>query len=104
MGLVYEPVDLEREASEDLRGFIEKLLSKPAPGSAGRTGAWRLYRPAVDAERCIKCGICWLYCPDDVISWAPKGLPIIDYSYCKGCGICSSVCPVKAIDMVLEGE
>ena len=59
---------------------------------------------SVDAGRCIKCGICWLYCPDDVISWAPKGLPIIDYSYCKGCGICSSVCPVKAIDMVLEGE
>jgi len=101
VGLVYEPVDLEREAFEDLRGFIEKLLSKPAPGSAGRTG---LYRPAVDAGRCIKCGICWLYCPDDVISWAPKGLTIIDYSYCKGCGICSSVCPVKAIDMVLEGE
>jgi hypothetical protein len=39
--LVYEPVDLEREAFEDLKGFIEKLLSKPAPGSAGRTGAWR---------------------------------------------------------------
>jgi Pyruvate/2-oxoacid:ferredoxin oxidoreductase delta subunit len=73
VGSVYEPVDLEREAFEDLRGFIEKLLSKSALGSAGCTG---LYRPAVDAGRCIKCGICWLYCPDDVISWAPKGLPI----------------------------
>lgn len=104
MGFVYEPRDLEREATEDLKGFIEKLLSKPALGSAGFTGTWKLYKPSIDAERCIKCGICWLYCPDDVITWSPRELPVVDYTYCKGCGICSNVCPVRAITMMLEGE
>ncbi|MEM0366576.1 MAG: 4Fe-4S binding protein [Acidilobaceae archaeon] len=104
MSLKYKPIDLEKEALEDLRGFIDKLLSRPSLGSSGLTGTWRLYKPSIKIDKCIKCGICWLYCPDDVIRWVPKEYPSIDYNYCKGCGICSNVCPVKAIDLIIEGE
>ncbi|NAZ13175.1 MAG: 4Fe-4S dicluster domain-containing protein [Desulfurococcales archaeon] len=80
------------------------LVARPKKGAAGRTGLWRTFRPVVKLDKCIDCGICWLYCPEDVIFWE-KGLKIkIDYEYCKGCGICSSVCPVKAIEMVREEE
>ena len=77
-------------------------LSRPALASACMTGTWRTYKPVVNLQKCIDCGLCWLYCPESVIDWE-KGYKIqIDYTYCKGCGICADVCPVKAIDMTPE--
>jgi pyruvate ferredoxin oxidoreductase delta subunit len=84
----------------------ETLLaaSKPAPGEAGRTGDWRSQTPVVDHDKCSKkdsCFLCWLYCPDGVIT---REFPLeIDIEYCKGCGICAEECPRKAITMV-EGR
>jgi len=46
--------------------------------------------------------MCWLYCPDGVISRTIP--PVIDYEYCKGCGICAEECPTKAITMVEESS
>ena len=83
--------------------------SSPAIGEAGKTGEWRDSFPVIDQKRCIParqnkptCFLCWLYCPDGVIS---KTMPVgIDLEYCKGCGICAQVCPADAITMVNEGE
>lgn len=66
------------------------------------TGSWRSLKPVIDEKKCTGCGLCWLYCPDAVISKDKP--PKIDYKYCKGCGICASECPVEAIIMVAEGE
>ena len=78
--------------------------SKPAAGEAGRTGDWRSQTPVIDQEKCSQqdtCLLCWLYCPDGVIS---RDFPLeIDLEYCKGCGICAEECPRKAITMV-EGR
>ncbi len=82
--------------------FTKYLLSRPAPGSAGATGTWRTYRPVVNQDKCIKCGLCWLYCPEDTIDWLEDKSVRINYDYCKGCGVCAEVCPVKVIDMVKE--
>jgi pyruvate ferredoxin oxidoreductase delta subunit len=78
-------------------------------GDAGNTGSWRVERPIINMELCTpakkqkaSCHLCWLYCPDGVIS---KDLePEIRLEYCKGCGICAEECPTKAIDMVAESE
>ena len=79
-------------------------LSKPAPGSVGRTGTWRTMRPVVNLDKCTGCMVCWLYCPENTIFKTEDGKKVrIDYEYCKGCGVCASVCPFKAIDMVPEG-
>lgn len=104
MEVKYKVLDLDSEGIEDAKMFRDRLLSRPSSGSAGRTGTWRLYRPEISLEKCTRCGICWLYCPDDVISWKPREYPKIDMEYCKGCGVCADVCPVGAIEMVLEGE
>ncbi len=83
--------------------------SKSGPGDAGRTGSWRILRPVIDPGVCIPskrgapaCFMCWLYCPDGVISRTIP--PVIDYEYCKGCGICAEECPTKAITMVEESS
>jgi len=76
-------------------------LAYPQKGSAKKTGYWRIFRPKINYEKCIKCMICWLYCPEGSISII-NNKPVIDYDYCKGCGICANECPVKAIEMVKE--
>lgn len=35
---------------------------------SGNTGSWRLERPKVDYDACIKCGTCAMYCPANVIT------------------------------------
>lgn len=83
--------------------------SSPGIGEAGKTGEWRTSLPVIDESKCTpvkrgkaSCFICWLYCPEAVIS---KTIPVqINLEYCKGCGICTEVCPVKAITMIDEEE
>jgi pyruvate ferredoxin oxidoreductase delta subunit len=65
------------------------------------TGDWRTFRPVIDKEKCTKCLICWIYCPDSSIRWDGKEVKI-NYDYCKGCGICAKECPVDAIEMIKE--
>ncbi len=64
------------------------------------TGAWRTRYPVLDAEKCVKCGMCFLYCPVKSISREEDGSFVISYDYCKGCGICAHECRIKAITMV----
>lgn len=66
-----------------------------------KTGAWRNIRPEIRFEDCIRCGICWKFCPDMSIEIEDE-LPVVNYDYCKGCGICAEECPVKCILMVEE--
>ncbi|MBC7080788.1 MAG: 4Fe-4S binding protein [Thermoplasmatales archaeon] len=81
---------------------MKTSISYPTEGAMGKTGTWRVFRPVVNAEKCIKCYRCWIFCPDCAIEI--DDFPVIDYDYCKGCGICSNECPVKAISMEREGK
>lgn len=67
-----------------------------------KTGDWKSMKPILDKEKCIKCGQCWLLCPDMTYSQDEEGYFISNLNYCKGCGICASICPKGAITMVLE--
>ena len=42
-------------------------ISWPQKGVAGETGSWRSHRPVVDAQKCTKCQLCWIYCPEATI-------------------------------------
>lgn len=66
-----------------------------------KTGTWRALAPVVTEEKCIKCKLCYWWCPDSAISITEKGAKV-DYNFCKGCGICANECPVGAINMVRE--
>jgi len=65
---------------------------------------WRIIKPVFNAEHCINCQFCWVYCPDVSIIAKDKKFGHIDYDHCKGCGICVEVCPtpVKSLLMVEE--
>jgi pyruvate ferredoxin oxidoreductase delta subunit len=73
----------------------------PEPGSSVKykTGDWRTYKPVIDQDKCVKCLICWIYCPDMSIDQTDDGGVKVNYDYCKGCGICAQECPVKCISM-----
>jgi 2-oxoacid:acceptor oxidoreductase delta subunit (pyruvate/2-ketoisovalerate family) len=67
------------------------------------TGTWRSIRPVVNEEKCIRCYMCWKYCPDMSIIVGKEGdYPTVDLDHCKGCGICSNECPRGAIKMQRE--
>ena len=69
------------------------------------TGDWKTFTPLRDPEKCTRCVLCALYCPDGAILWTPEiGDIEFDYNFCKGCGICAVQCPTKAITMKLEQE
>ena len=36
------------------------IAAKPSPMLPGD---WRSMRPVVDRAKCVKCAVCWLYCP-----------------------------------------
>ena len=85
--------------------YLKELLapiSIPSKGVAGRTGFWRTFKPIINRDRCTKCLLCWLYCPEGAIIRTEDDSVFVDYDYCKGCGICANECPRKAIKMILE--
>ncbi len=72
------------------------------PGSSREflTGNWRTAcQPETDREKCVKCGLCWAYCPEVAFSVDAEGYYAWDARYCKGCGICAEECPAGAIAM-----
>ncbi|MFB0543448.1 MAG: 4Fe-4S binding protein [Candidatus Bathyarchaeia archaeon] len=62
---------------------------------------WRLFKPVVEADKCRRCWLCVMYCPEGAITRG-EGCPVIDLRFCKGCGICSNECPARAVEMVEE--
>ena len=92
---------------DESKCIIKTSNSKSGPGDAGRTGSWRVERPVINMDKCTPakrgkdaCYLCWLYCPDGVITKETE--PQIDLEYCKGCGICAQECPTNAIEMIEE--
>jgi pyruvate ferredoxin oxidoreductase delta subunit len=75
------------------------------PATEYSTGDWRTFKPVRDSEKCTRCLLCPMICPDVSINWNTATQDIeFDYNFCKGCGICANECPANAIEMVREGE
>ena len=81
---------------------VGAVIEEPGSTIKNKTVGWRSFRPVIDKTKCIKCGTCWKFCPDNAVRKNEKGEFEINYDYCKGCGICAKECPVKAIKMVKE--
>jgi pyruvate ferredoxin oxidoreductase delta subunit len=63
----------------------------------------RSMRPVVDFDKCVKCTLCWLQCPDSCFDVTPEHLYDANMEACCGCGVCEAVCPVaNCITMVNE--
>ncbi len=81
------------------------IVTKANSSLNNKTGSWRSYRPVVNKNKCIACGMCTKICPDGAINFKKikgKLKADVNYDYCKGCGLCAKECPVKAIIMERE--
>ncbi|TAJ07974.1 MAG: 4Fe-4S dicluster domain-containing protein [Nitrospirae bacterium] len=79
-------------------------ISASANSPLHETGGWRTFRPVLVPDKCNGCWLCFVYCPDGVISMTKDDLPLIDYDHCKGCQICVQECPTKALVAEREQE
>jgi pyruvate ferredoxin oxidoreductase gamma subunit len=78
------------------------IIIEPGNAKSYRTGDWKSAHPSWNNKRCIKCGICYLFCPEGCIREKEDGYFEADLYYCKGCGICARECWTEAISMVEE--
>ena len=68
----------------------------PANSPERKTGSWRQFRPILQQERCTRCWICFVRCPEAAISLNTDDYPVVNYDECKGCLLCVHDCPTHA--------
>ena len=83
---------------------IGSIVTEPGNASQYKSGDWRSQRPTYDFKKCIKCGLCSMFCPEGCIEQNEEGYFEANLFYCKGCGICARECWTQAIAMVEEEE
>jgi len=85
--------------NKDMQFNIGAIIDKPGNAREAKKVSFRNLKPVTDYSRCIKCGRCWMSCPDIAYEKNQDGTFKNLERYCKGCGICANVCPVKCIKM-----
>ncbi|MFC1957572.1 4Fe-4S binding protein [Chloroflexota bacterium] len=83
---------------------IGSIVTEPGSASQYKTGDWRSQKPTYKLNKCIKCGLCWIFCPESCIKQDDEGYFIADLYHCYGCGICAKECPTGVITMIEEEE
>ena len=83
---------------------IGSIFTEPGSTREYKTGDWRSQAPICNFKRCIKCGVCQLFCPEGCVEQNADGYFEANLFYCKGCGICARECPTGVITMTEEGE
>jgi pyruvate ferredoxin oxidoreductase delta subunit len=79
------------------------IIEEVANSRHYKTGDWRTgLIPVVDIEKCTRCTLCYIFCPDAAMERRDDGYFIPNLYYCKGCGICAQECPVNCIEMKEE--
>ena len=67
-----------------------------------KPGNARTAVPQWDKDRCIRCGICYLYCPHGAVYRDADGYFDVNKDLCSGCGVCHRECWFGVIGMVQE--
>ena len=59
----------------------------------------------IDYDKCIRCGRCITYCPQDVLRLDEEKRPVITYLQdCQSCFLCEKYCPAGAIAVSADRE
>jgi len=91
------PLGEPMRVGEDVGGY------RPARNPYFKKFSTRTMRPVVDFEKCVKCTLCWLQCPDGCFDVTPEQTYDLNADACCGCGVCAAVCPVDdCVTMVNE--
>ena len=78
------------------------VVIEPGSAKSYRSGDWKSQHPEYAQEKCNKCGLCYIFCPEGCITQKDDGYFEADLFYCKGCGICAKECPKDVITMIEE--
>ena len=81
---------------------VGAIVTEPGNASQYKTGDWRSQKPVYNFDRCLKCGVCQIFCPEGCVIQNDDGYFEADLYYCKGCGICARECPTWVITMEEE--
>lgn len=76
-------------------------------GGGSRQGKMEMHseeKPAIDEEKCIECGDCIRYCPEEAIAYNEHHKAQIDYDKCIGCGQCIVSCHYGAAKGSFKGS
>jgi len=73
-----------------------------ANSPARRTGSWRQFRPVLEPDKCNRCWLCFVWCPEAAITLDENEFPKVDYDVCKGCLLCAHECPTMAFRVERE--
>jgi len=87
-----------------------KVSSKTLQCVAVQAGAAKAFkpgnrvvaRPQWDKDRCVRCGICYIYCPHGAVVRQDDGFFDANTDRCSGCGVCHRECWFGVIGMVEE--
>jgi len=71
-------------------------LITPGNSDEYKTGDWRSMRPVVDNKKCIKCGTCYVFCPDAAIYETEEGFLRQTCSIVRAAGFA----PMNALPML----
>lgn len=74
------------------------IATKSMERKKGKSGR----KPIKDLNKCQRCGLCWIFCPEGAINKTERKEYEIDYTFCTGCLICEQICPFKAIKGIEE--
>lgn len=74
----------------------------PANSPERKTGNWRQFRPVLHQDKCTRCWICFVRCPEAAISLDAQDYPAVNYEECKGCLLCVHECPTHAFTAEAE--
>ncbi|MCA1687731.1 MAG: Coenzyme F420 hydrogenase/dehydrogenase, beta subunit C-terminal domain [Actinobacteria bacterium] len=75
-----------------MAGFDIRELMNDIEEAPGKVWFWDLEKAVVDADRCVRCGVCVAACPTDSIGIGEDDLPKL-VKMCTGCSLCWDFCP-----------
>jgi len=52
---------------------IGAIVTEPGSAAQYKTGDWRTEKPVRENSKCMKCGICYIFCPEGCIYMTEEG-------------------------------